>query len=89
MPGDDGPDEAGQVGHRELVGGRADDVGGRPPARAEHHGDVVRRDAGGLREGGGRRRGGGLGHARQPKLVLEINAAAEQGGDHGAMTGSW
>ena len=53
VPGDDGPDEPGEVGHRELVGGRADDVRGRPPARAEHHGDVVRRDAGGLREGGG------------------------------------
>ena len=57
VPGDDGPDEPGEVGHRELVGGRADDVGRRPPARAEHHGDVVRRDTGGLREGGGGRGG--------------------------------
>ena len=57
MPGDDGPDEPGEVGHRQLVRGRPDDVGGRPPARAEHHGDVVRPDAGGLCERGGGRSG--------------------------------
>ena len=65
VPGDGGRDEPGQVGHRHLVGGRAEDVGGRPPARAEHDGDVVRRDAGGLREGGGRRRGGCVGVMRR------------------------
>ena len=44
--------------------GCADLVGGGPPARAEHDGDVVARDAGGLRERGGGRGGRRTGRSR-------------------------
>ena len=65
-----GRQEAGQLGHGQLVRGRTDHVGGRSPAGAEHDGHVVPVDSGALGDGRGGR--GGVGRA-----VVDGDHAAE------------
>ena len=84
MPVGDGRAEAGQRVRIDLGDRGAEGIGCRPPARAEHDGDVVVVDAGGLGEGScglacrGMRIGVEIGHARDASSGPVVGGAMDQ-----------